>query len=157
VETLELLEELLAAYPGTLLLVSHDREFLDNVVTSTLALEGNGRVGEYVGGYTDWVRQSTRARSKAASVAAASAAPAPDAAPASLKRKLNYKDSRELDELPKRIEALEARIAECGAKMQEPAFYQQDGAAIIAANSEVAVLQTELDAAYQRWQELDAG
>ncbi len=158
VETLELLEELLAAYPGTLLLVSHDREFLDNVVTSTLALEGDGRVGEYVGGYTDWVRQSARARSKARQVAeAAAATPAPAATTAPLKRKLNYKDARELDELPKRIEMLEARIAERGAKMQEPAFYQQDGAAIIAANSEVAALQAELDAAYLRWQELDTG
>ncbi len=158
VETLELLEELLASYPGTLLLVSHDREFLDNVVTSTLALEGDGRVGEYVGGYTDWVRQSARARNKVERGAdAPAAAPVQGAAPTPAKRKLNYKDARELDELPKRIETLEARIAERGAKMQEPAFYQQDGAAIIAANNEVAALQAELDAAYLRWQELDAG
>ena len=155
VETLELLEELLAAYPGTLLLVSHDREFLDNVVTSTLALEGNGRVGEYVGGYSDWVRQSTRAAAKRErSITEVASAPATAAAPA--KRKLNYKDSRELDELPKRIEALEACIAECGRKMQDPAFYQREGIAIIAANNEVAALQAELDAAYLRWQELDA-
>ncbi len=155
VETLELLEELLASYSGTLLLVSHDREFLDNVVTSTLALEGDGRIGEYVGGYSDWVRQVARApvRSERASseVTAAAAATAPAA-----KRKLNYKDSRELDELPRRIDALETRIAECGANMQDARFYQQDGAAIIAANNEVAALQAELDAAYLRWQELDA-
>jgi ATP-binding cassette subfamily F protein uup len=156
VETLELLEELLASYPGTLLLVSHDREFLDNVVTSTLALEGDGRVGEYVGGYTDWVRQAARAPNKVERVVdPAVAAPVPPPAPA--KRKLNYKDARELDELPRRIEMLETRIAELGAKMQEPAFYQQDGAAIIAANNAIAALQVELDAAYLRWQELDAG
>ena len=156
VETLELLEELLAAYPGTLLLVSHDREFLDNVVTSTLALEGDGRVGEYVGGYSDWVRQAQRAADKPER-AAATAPAAPGAAAAVAKRKLSYKDARELDELPKRIETLETRIAALGATMQEPAFYQQEAASIVAANSEVAALQAELDAAYQRWQELDAG
>ena len=161
VETLELLEELLASYPGTLLLVSHDREFLDNVVTSTLALEGGGRVGEYVGGYSDWQRQS--AASAAPSVVRAAptpaAAPPPSAPPASApaKRKLSYKDARELDQLPQRIEALEARIAELGASMQEPAFYQQDAAAIVASNTTLAGLQAELDAAYLRWQELDAG
>ena len=159
VETLELLEELLASYPGTLLLVSHDREFLDNVVTSTLALEGGGRVGEYVGGYSDWQRQSavraTPSVVRAAPAIAPPPAPAPASAPA--KRKLSYKDARELDGLPQRIEALEARIAELGARMQEPAFYQQDAAAIVASNTTLADLQAELDAAYLRWQELDAG
>ncbi|GAA0718641.1 ATP-binding cassette domain-containing protein [Dokdonella soli] len=159
VETLELLEELLAAYPGTLLLVSHDREFLDNVVTSTLALEGEGRVGEYVGGYSDWQRQAPPAAATRKPERAAADTPigAVASAPAPMKRKLSYKDARELDELPQRIEALETRIADLGTRMQEPAFYQQDSAAIIVSNNELAALQAELDAAYLRWQELDAG
>ena len=162
VETLELLEELLASYAGTLLLVSHDREFLDNVVTSTLALEGDGRVGEYVGGYSDWQRQrkGDGGNFVAASGARASATPAKlPASPVSqpAKRKLNYKDARELEALPQKIETLETRIAALGAKMQEPTFYQQDSAAIVALNNELAALQVELDAAYARWQELDVG
>jgi ATP-binding cassette subfamily F protein uup len=155
VETLELLEELLASYPGTLLLVSHDREFLDNVVTSTLALEGDGRVGEYVGGYSDWQRQSAAAARKPERAAVQAAQSSPLVAPT--KRKLNYKEARELDELPRKIETLETRIAALGATMQEPAFYQQDGARIVAINQELAALQVDLDAAYARWQELDAG
>ena len=159
VETLELLEELLAGYQGTLLLVSHDREFLDNVVTSSLVLEGEGRVGDYVGGYTDWLRQSEASRGRAAAAAAPAAAPKAEmpvaAAPA--RRKLSYREMRELDELPQRIERLETRIAELGAAMQEPAFYGQDSAAIVAANDELSALQAELDAAYERWQALEAG
>jgi ATP-binding cassette subfamily F protein uup len=157
VETLELLEELLASYPGTLLLVSHDREFLDNVVTSTLALEGDGRVGEYVGGYSDWVRQARMQSSETRSLRAnvkESAQPAAQAAPR--KRKLSYKQSRELEALPQRIEELEAQVAVLGARLQDPSFYQQGGAAIVATNGELATLQSELDAAYRRWQELEA-
>jgi len=159
VETLELLEELLASYPGTLLLVSHDREFLDNVVTSTLVLEGEGRVGEYVGGYSDWQRQAPAQRaaprvSRVDDDDAIAATPTPSAAPR--KRKLSYKESRELDELPERITQLEARIAQMGERQQDPAFYRQDSTAIIAASAELATLQSELDAAYRRWQELEA-
>jgi ATP-binding cassette subfamily F protein uup len=159
VETLELLEELLASYAGTLLLVSHDREFLDNVVTSTLALEGDGRVGEYVGGYSDWLRQSAAAAASRKTLERATLPAATFAQPSSTpaKRKLNYKDARELDALPQKIETLETRIAELGAKMQEPTFYQQDSAAIVALNNELAALQVELDAAYARWQALDVG
>jgi ATP-binding cassette subfamily F protein uup len=157
VETLELLEELLAAYQGTLLLVSHDREFLDNVVTGTLALEGGGRVGEYVGGYTDWQRQSAPLATARKAERAPVKPVAETAAAAAAKRKLSYKDARELELLPQRIETLEARIAELGTAMQEPAFYQQDSARILASNAELAALQGELDAAYARWQELDEG
>jgi ATP-binding cassette subfamily F protein uup len=156
VETLELLEELLAAYPGTLLLVSHDRDFLDNVVTSTLALEGDGRVGEYVGGYSDWQRQY-----RPPAVASAKRPILPsrtdDAPVQATKRKPGFKEARELEGLPARIEALESRIAGLGARMQEAAFYQQGPGAIVTANAELATLQAELDAAYARWQELDAG
>ena len=160
VETLELLEELLANYAGTLLLVSHDRDFLDNVVTSTLALEGGGRVGEYVGGYSDWLRQRTGQGRNAVAVESAGRTDAktnsPVAAVVPAKRKLSYKDSRELQELPARIETLEARIAALGAAMQAPDFYQQDSARIVACNNELSGLQLELDAAYARWAELDA-
>src|SRR5690606_12335148 len=119
VETLELLEELLADYPGTLLLVSHDRDFLDNVVTSTLVMQdgGEGRIGEYVGGYSDWLRQKSSAvpalatasqgRAGTRPTASAAAAPAPAPAP---RRKLGFKEARELEQLPARIEALEGRM-----------------------------------------------
>jgi ABC transport system ATP-binding/permease protein len=155
VETLELLEELLTEYHGTLLLVSHDRAFLDNVVSSTLVLEGDGQVGEYVGGYSDWLRQRPAAtvNTPSASSASTDAAPAPAAAPA--KRKLSFKDQRELEQLPARIEHLESQIGERTAAMNEPAFFQQDGAAIIQANEALAKLQAELDAAYTRWSELE--
>ncbi|MBS0215485.1 MAG: ATP-binding cassette domain-containing protein [Proteobacteria bacterium] len=156
-ETLELLEELLADYTGTLLLVSHDRDFLDNVVTSTLVLEEGGRVGEYVGGYSDWERQ----RAVAAPIPVARPAPAAAtsssvaAEPAVAKRKLGYKDSRELEALPARIESLETRVAELTAAMADPAFFQRDSAAITADNAALAQAQSELDAAYARWEELE--
>ena len=154
VETLELLEEMLADYPGTLLLVSHDRDFLDNVVTSTIVMEGDGRVGEYVGGYTDWLRQRAIAASAPAnSLKSAAAAPAPIAAPA--KRKLGYKETRELEALPARIEALETRMAELTAQMNDPGFYQRDGGAIVAHGDTLAATQAELDAAYARWSQLE--
>jgi ATP-binding cassette subfamily F protein uup len=162
VETLELLEELLIDYPGTLILVSHDRDFLDNVVTSSLVMEGNGRVGDYVGGYTDWLRQ----RPMAARIAAAAAAsprltpqvaptPKPAPAPAPPKRKLSYKEQRELEELPGVIEALDAELTALTAKLQDPAFYQQGAESVTAANARLAALQSDLDAAYARWQDLE--
>jgi ATP-binding cassette subfamily F protein uup len=169
VETLELLEELLGNYAGTLLLVSHDRAFLDNVVTSTLVLEGDGKVGEYVGGYEDWLRQrgarrrepspDTVSRASAATDPVSATRPAsPESASAPAKkpaRKLGYKEIRELEQLPARIEALETDLAARTARMSEPSFYQQDSAAITAANQALAALQQELDAAYARWAELD--
>ena len=161
VETLELLEELLLDYSGTLLLVSHDRDFLDNVVTSTLALEGDGRLGDYVGGYTDWLRQRPAPQAQA-SVAASPAVPATPTAPAAsapapvpAKKKLSYKDQRELELLPAKIEQLETDIAARSAAMQDAAFYKQDAAAQQRANAELAAQQAELDAAYARWEALD--
>ena len=157
VETLELLEDLLGAYRGTLLLVSHDREFIDNVVTSTLVLEGDGCVGEYVGGYSDWLAQR---KPPAPSAAHDERKPPADAIPRrsdepNAKRKLSYKDARELELLPAHIEALENGIAARTQAMHDPAFFKQDGASITAANQALAALQAELDAAYARWQELD--
>ena len=161
VETLELLEELLGEYEGTLLLVSHDRDFLDSVVTSTLVMEGDGRVGEYVGGYSDWLRQraapveAAKAAAKTPQPAsAASSAPTPAAATPA-KRKLSYKDQRELDELPARIEALETKIADMTEAMNDPAFFQRDHAAVAAHNAELAATQAALEQAYARWEALD--
>ena len=154
VETLELLEELLIDYKGTLLLVSHDRAFLDNVVSSTLVLEGRGQIGEYVGGYTDWLRQRP-AEQPAAPIANKHAAKVANP-PTTAKRKLSFKDQRTLEQLPGRIEQLESEIATRAAVMNDPAFFQQDGSAIVQANQSLAALQTELDAAYAYWAELDS-
>jgi ATP-binding cassette subfamily F protein uup len=154
VETLELLEELLTDYQGTLLLVSHDRAFLDNVVSSTLVLEGDGQIGEYVGGYTDWLRQKPGARTTNSAAKSPAAAPAP-AAPVVAKRKRSFKEQHELEQLPKRIEQLEGDIAAGTAAMNQPNFFQQDSAAIVKANEALAALQAELDAAYARWSQLD--
>jgi ATP-binding cassette subfamily F protein uup len=156
VETLELLEELLADYPGTLLLVSHDRDFLDNVVASTLVMEGEGRVAEYVGGYSDWLRQ--RPASGAMELKqAAYAVLEPTSPAATAKAKLSFKDQRELEALPARIERLEAEIAGFGVRMREPDYYQRDAAAINADNTAMASVQADLDAAYLRWGLLEGG
>jgi ATP-binding cassette subfamily F protein uup len=164
VETLELLEELLTNYDGTLLLVSHDREFIDNVVTSTLVLEGDGRVGEFVGGYGDWLRQrnpSSRVGEELAkptgrrSLDTGERVTTVQSTPSASKRKLGFKEARELEQLPARIEQLEQAISSRTALMQEPDFYKRDTAAITAANAELAALQADLDVAYARWQSLD--
>jgi len=159
VETLELLEELLGDYPGTLLLVSHDRDFLDNVVTSTIVMEGDGRIGEYVGGYSDWLRQRPQAATPASMAAPFGASPLQQGPPSaqSPRRKRSFKEQRELEELPPRIEALESRIAAAMARMAAPGYYQRDAAAITVDNIALAGEQAALDAAYARWQELDAG
>jgi len=148
---------LLTDYQGTLLLVSHDRAFLDNVVSSTLVLEGNGQIGEYIGGYSDWLRQRPAA---ATAVAAAAAKPGltrdepTPTATATPKRKLSFKDQRELDLLPARIEQLETDIAARGEAMTAPEFFKQHAAEITKANDAVAKLQAELDGVYARWAEL---
>ena len=155
VETLELLEELLLDYKGTLLLVSHDRDFLDNVVTSTLVLEGEGRLGDYVGGYSDWLRQRRTPAATATASAPVKPALSRQPEPATAKRKLGFKETRELEQLPARIEALEAEVARRTAAMNDPAYYQQPPADLQRANEELAAKQAELDHAYQRWSELD--
>ncbi len=161
IETLELLEELLGEYSGTLLLVSHDRDFLDNVVTSTLVLEGEGRLGEYVGGYSDWLRQRpAQAQAPAAAKSAGAAAPPAAAAPpppaaAPGKRKLSYREARELEQLPARIEQLETEIAAGTEAMNDPAFFRQPPDELQRANTAMAALQQALDEAYLRWSELE--
>jgi ABC transport system ATP-binding/permease protein len=220
-ETLELLEAHLVEWPGTLLLVSHDRRFLDNVITSTLAFEGDGHIGEYVGGYEDWKRQSSglplprpvraepaaapeapaarsgkkpaaqasastsarnpgRARSKngASRPGASSSTPASGAAAAGPgahaggaapaiaspvavktappKRKLSFKEQREFDSLPARIEELEAEQVRLATEVAAPDFYKQPATAIQATLDRVQAAARELELAMARWDELDS-
>jgi len=155
VETLELLEELLTDYDGTLLLVSHDRSFLDNVVTSTLVFEGDGHVGEYVGGYDDWLRQRRAPQSKAPVQPAVTAQVVP-ARQSAVRRKLSYKDQRELDSLPQRIEALEAERAELERQVSSPGFYQQEQETVAGVTRRLQQATAELESAFARWEELES-
>jgi len=159
VETLDLLEELLIDYPGTVFLVSHDRRFLDRVVTSTLVAEGQGVWKEYEGGVEDWLQQSQRARVAAQAVQAAAAPkveaakPAPSArseAPA-LKRKLSYKEQRELEALPAQIEALEKEQAELSALMNGSELYTQGAERISQVTARAAAIDEELMGLLERW------
>jgi ATP-binding cassette subfamily F protein uup len=153
-ETLELLEELLLNYPGTLLLVSHDRAFLNNVVTSMLAMEGEGQVVEYVGGYDDWLRQRKpiiRERAEKAS-----ARPSHHRVQRESRTALSFKEQRELEALPQLIDRLEAEQKKLYGAMSDPAFYQKAGSDIAAAGKRLKALEEELAGAYQRWEELEA-
>ncbi|XHS79197.1 ATP-binding cassette domain-containing protein [Burkholderiaceae bacterium UC74_6] len=161
IETLELLEELLADYSGTVFLVSHDRRFLDNVVTSTIVSEGDGQWREYEGGVEDWLTQSKRAaamKAKAAPapVAAPAAAPPAVAAPAAAKRKLSYKEQRELDEMPGKIAALEAEQAALNALINGTEIYAQGAARIAEVTSRAGAIDEELLALMERWEALEA-
>jgi ATP-binding cassette subfamily F protein uup len=160
VDTLELLEELLAEYEGTLLLVSHDRTFLDNVVTSTLVFEGDGRFSEYAGGYDDWERYQ-RQIPEAPARKAEPASSQPPAGMAEAKRdgrprKLTYKEQRELEMLPARIEALEEEQSELHARMGDGDFYRRGSDDITATLERLEAVKLELEARYQRWQELES-
>ena len=166
-ESLELLEAQLAEFAGTLLLVSHDRQFLDNAVTSTLVFEGGGLVREYVGGYQDWLRQRAGARGGAAgsgSAAQAGARPRPGPAPAAAsegrrdpveRRRHTFNEQREFAALPGRIDALEAEVRELNERIAGPDFYKEGAAEIgrILARAEEA--RRELDLAYARWLDLE--
>lgn len=158
-ETLELLEDLLLDYKGTLLLVSHDREFLDNVVTSTLGFEGNGNLVDYVGGYQDWLRQGGKwADTGRAVKVEPKAAATPPPAPAEVKKaasKLSYKLQRELDVLPGQIEQWENELAALAAKMAAPEFYNRAAEAIAADTQVITQKEAALQQAYQRWDELE--
>jgi len=151
VETLELLEELLTEYSGTLLLVSHDRDFLDNVITSTLVFEGDGAVNEYIGGYQDWLRQrgtseDTVAPNKKKMKKETNSTPV---------KKLSFKLQRELDELPGRIESLEKQQSELHKKMADPEFYKDSNDKAASAKSKLESVEKELEDVYLRWEELE--
>ena len=156
VETLEMLEERLVDYEGTLLLVSHDRAFLNNVVTSTLAFEGEGRVNEYIGGYDDWLRQreplAHRETWRSGKNDGRQPAGRAEKRPV---QKLSYRDRKELDSLPARIEKLEQERESLQQQMQDPAFYKQDKERISGVRVRLDELQAELDEAYRRWEVLE--
>ena len=160
VDTLELLEELLAEYEGTLLLVSHDRTFLDNVVTSTLVFEGEGRFREYAGGYQDWERYQRSIPEVPIHGAKRSSATAisgqPEIKPSNKPRKLSYKERRELEALPAKIEALETEQAELHERMGHSAFYRQPGDQITSTIDRLEAVKRELEESYQRWQTLES-
>jgi ABC transport system ATP-binding/permease protein len=155
IETLELLEALLIDWPGTLLLVSHDRAFIDHVVTSTLVLEGEGCVQEYVGGYTDWQRQRRHVEHAQPGPLGALAAATHTVRPV-LNRKLSYREQRELEELPGRIGAMEREQEQLTAAVAGPGFYKETAEAIHRTLARVAALEQELLDAYARWDELDS-
>jgi ATP-binding cassette subfamily F protein uup len=156
-ETLEILEDKLVEYQGTLLLVSHDREFLDNVVTSVLVFEGEGRVGEYIGGYADWFALSERnKKSEADAVKAAEQAVKKDKPKTVTAKKLSFKDQRELEQLPERIEQLEGRQADLTVTIGSVEFYKQSAEAVATTLEQLKTVEQELAQAYQRWDELDA-
>ena len=165
IDTLELLEELLEDYPGTVFLVSHDRMFLDNVVTQVIVAEGEGHWREFVGGYTDWERvRDTTASAKAAAAKAApkvEAAPsaagaASAAAPAAAKKKLSYKEQRELDELPKLIAALEDEQTALNVQLSDPDFYKKNAAEAKRVNARIEQIEGELLEALEKWEAIES-
>jgi ABC transport system ATP-binding/permease protein len=153
-ETLELLEDRLLEYSGTILLVSHDRTFLNNVVTSTIVLEGDGRLQEYVGGYDDWIRQRDADTSKSKAVPK-------DKTVKPEKRlreksKLSFKETRELEELPQQIHVFEVQKNELLSVLNSPEFYKKNNAAQVqAVNGQLEALEAKLADAYRRWDELE--
>jgi len=154
IDTLELLEELLQDYSGTVLIVSHDRTFLDNVVTQSVVFEGDGKLTEIVGGYGDWL--AWKAQKALPQTAKAETSKPVAAKPAAAKSKLSYKDQRELDALPAQIQSLETEQMEIAARLADPALYQSDakGAAKLQVRSEA--IDAELLDALARWEALEA-
>ena len=170
-ETLELLEELLSQFSGTLLLVSHDRAFLNNVATSTFVFEGDGVIREFDGGYDDWLRQKSDSNYQAAALAKSEkkyqesgsrTVPASDNSPPSTPnstakpRKLSFKEQRELETLPRRIEEIENRQQKLHALMADPSFYQKPREDIAAATEELEQLEEELMEKFDRWESLES-
>ena len=150
-ETLELLEEQLVHYSGTLLIVSHDRAFLDNVVTSLLVFEGDGQIGEYAGGYSDWLARHQSAQTPRT---AEKKKARKQQRSKQRERKLSFNEQRELDALPDQIEALEAEQSALHEQMADPAFYQQNGEDVTAAQTRLEQIDNDLKQAYARWEEL---
>ena len=154
IESLEILEETLQSYPGTLLLVSHDRKFLDNVVTQTLVSEGDGRWREYVGGYSDWIAQRPEPAAPAASPAAIARAEAPR--PKERSAKLSFKEQRELEALPAELEALEQEQIALGERMAAPDYYKQGAEALRADRARASEIEALLAERLERWVDLES-
>jgi ATP-binding cassette subfamily F protein uup len=163
IETLELLEELVAGFDGTVLLVSHDRAFLDNIVTSTLAFEGDGRVVEYVGGWNDYLRQSAQQRLRpergwgpaSSGKSGPSGRTPPDASAGDPKRKLSFNEQRELESLPAHIEALESEQQRLRHESESPEFYKETPDHIRGVLTRIDQVGREIEAALGRWVELE--
>lgn len=153
IETLELLEELLLQFDGTLLLVSHDRQFLDNVVTSTLSFSGNGLIREYVGGYADWLRQSNRS---SGSVQTSRKQTTPATEKPKKAKKPSYNEQCELENLPKQIESLEQQQNELATMVASPDFHNQPKAIINNTLEQMELIGNQLDRCYKRWEELES-
>jgi ATP-binding cassette subfamily F protein uup len=155
IDTLELLEQLLQDYPGTVILVSHDRAFLDNVVTQSIVFEGEGRLTEVVGGYADWLAWRAQREAEAATPAAKTAGKPAPARASTPKAGLSYKEARELEALPVRIEALEAEQAQIAEQLADPALYQRDPQAATALHARTEAIEAELLDALARWETLE--
>jgi ATP-binding cassette subfamily F protein uup len=160
-ETLDLLEDLLVEFQGTLLLVSHDREFLDEVVTSTLVFEGDGRLGDYVGGYTDWQNEKKKMAARKVETKVDPALRAGSnlrsaQVPPKATRKLSGKEQKELETLPAKIEALEQEQSELTAKLADPSFYKKEAAKFAEVKKRLEIVEREHATAFARWEELEA-
>lgn len=158
-ETLDLLEDLLVDYQGTLLVVSHDRDFLDNVVTSTLVFEGDGRIAEYVGGYSDWMSERARrtaSEARTETLAKAGAAAGPETGASAKLRKLTNKERAELAGLPARIESLEQEQAELIGKLGDPGFYKSDAGSVADVKARLEAIEAEHLEAFSRWADLES-
>jgi ABC transport system ATP-binding/permease protein len=159
IETLDLLEDLLASYDGTLFLVSHDRAFLDNVVTQVIAWEGEGRWGEYAGGYADWIRMKPDARAAAAPAKALPVEPRTAVVKTQHSRRagrLSFNERRELEGLPQRIADLESEQASLHARLADPALYQNASGEVIGLKERLDVIEVELEHAMARWVDLES-
>jgi len=164
VDTLELLEELLLNYTGTVLIVSHDRAFINNLVTSCFVFEGNGKISEYFGSYDDWIRQrpavtapkkgaKTNNKNKEKKQEKTKTKTAPEKPAA---KKLSFNEQHELKNLPAEIEALESQLEALETKMADPDFYKQEHKKVAQVTDELKQLQTTLSEKYNRWEELEA-
>ncbi len=156
IETLELVESYLVDWPGTLLLVSHDRAFIDNVVTSTLVFEGDGRVEEYVGGYEDWLRQKPQVQLPIANRQSAPPTSVPTEGNAGTRRKLSYREQQEFDDLPALIAGIESEQEALNAAVAASEFYKESADAIARTLARLEELKDSLLRAYARWDELDS-
>ncbi|GAA0201685.1 ATP-binding cassette domain-containing protein [Kangiella japonica] len=156
IETLELLEDMLENYTGTMLLVSHDRDFINNVVTSSIVFEGSGQVNEYVGGYDDWLRQRKDKEHKKSAAQSSQKAKSASEKPRRKAAKLSYKDQRELDQLPAKIAEIEQQIEQVQNTIAEPEFYQQDHERVASVTAELDSYESQLEQFFERWEELEA-
>jgi ATP-binding cassette subfamily F protein uup len=151
IETLELLEDLLLEYSGTVMLVSHDRTFLNNVVTSTFAFEGDGNVSEYIGGYDDWFRQRPQQRDEKPKIKETKLKNLPSK---NTVKKMSFKEKKELEALTAEIEVLEKEQQDIYTLLADPAFYKDEGEKVASAKSRMEQLENDLPKLYERWEEL---